>query len=157
MKALRLESPGAPLRRVTLELPAPAAHQVCIAVEVCGVCRTDLHLLDAELPAIPYPLTPGHEIVGRVVAAEPGATRWPLGARVGVPWLGATCGHCRDCREGRENLEANWEGERPRRFKSPRSGMPAGQRRSDPVLASVRATGDNHSQVKSLYRRVGGT
>jgi hypothetical protein len=55
------------------------------------------------------------------------------------------------------HVEANWEGERPRRFKSPRSGMPAGQRRSDPVLASVRATGDNHSQVKSLYRRVGGT
>ena len=112
MKALRLESPGAPLRRVALELPAPAAHQVCIAVEACGVCRTDLHLLDAELPAIPYPLTPGHEIVGRVVAAGPGATRWPLGARVGVPWLGGTCGHCRDCREGRENLcpEARFTG-----------------------------------------------
>jgi propanol-preferring alcohol dehydrogenase len=104
MKALRLESPGAALRGVTLKLPAPAAHQVCIAVEACGVCRTDLHLQDAELPAIPYPITPGHEIVGRVVAAGPGATRWPLGARVGVPWLGGTCGHCRDCREGRENL-----------------------------------------------------
>jgi propanol-preferring alcohol dehydrogenase len=112
MKALRLERPGGPLRRVMLELPPPAAHQVCIAVEACGVCRTDLHLLDAELPAIPYPLTPGHEIVGRVAAAGPGATRWPLGARVGVPWLGGTCGHCRDCREGRENLcpEARFTG-----------------------------------------------
>jgi propanol-preferring alcohol dehydrogenase len=68
------------------------------------VCRTDLHLLDGELPAIPSPVTPGHEIVGRVVAAGPGATRWPLGARVGVPWLGGTCGRCRECREGRENL-----------------------------------------------------
>ncbi|MGC8518178.1 MAG: zinc-dependent alcohol dehydrogenase family protein [Steroidobacteraceae bacterium] len=112
MQALRLESPGGPLRRVELQLPVPAAHQVRIAVEACGVCRTDLHLLDAELPAIPYPLTPGHEIVGRVVAAGPGATRWPLGARVGVPWLGSTCGRCRECREGRENLcpEARFTG-----------------------------------------------
>ena len=104
MDALRLETPGGPLRRVAIELPAPAAHQVRIAVEACGVCRTDLHLLDGELPDIPYPVTPGHEIVGRVVAAGPGATRWPLGARVGVPWLGGTCGRCRECREGRENL-----------------------------------------------------
>jgi propanol-preferring alcohol dehydrogenase len=112
MKALRLETPGGPLRCVTLELPAPAAHQVCIAVEACGVCRTDLHLLDAELPAIRSPLTPGHEIVGRVIAAGAGATRWPLGTRVGVPWLGGTCGRCRDCREGRENLclEARFTG-----------------------------------------------
>ena len=72
MQALRLETPGGPLRRVELALPLPAAHQVRIAVEACGVCRTDLHLLDGELPAIPYPLTPGHEIVGRVVAAGPG-------------------------------------------------------------------------------------
>ena len=112
MQALRLETPGGPLRRVELALPLPAAHQVRIAVEACGVCRTDLHLLDGELPAIPYPLTPGHEIVGRVVAAGPGATRWPLGARVGVPWLGGTCGRCRECREGRENLcpEARFTG-----------------------------------------------
>lgn len=112
MKALRLETPGGPLRCVQLELPPPVGHQVRIEVEACGVCRTDLHLLDGELPDIPYPITPGHEIVGRIVAAAPEATRWPLGTRVGVPWLAQTCGRCRECREGRENLcpEARFTG-----------------------------------------------
>lgn len=112
MHAMRLESPGGPLRPVHLDLAPPGAHQVRIAVEACGVCRTDLHLLDGELPDIPYPLTPGHEIVGRVVAAGCSASRWPTGARVGVPWLGSTCGQCRECLEGRENLcpEAKFTG-----------------------------------------------
>ena len=104
MKAMRLGAAGAPLQLETLQLPPPGEHQIRIAVEACGVCRTDLHLLDGELPDIHYPLTPGHEIVGRVVARGAAATRWPVGARVGVPWLGGTCGACRDCREGRENL-----------------------------------------------------
>ena len=101
---MRLGAAGAPLQLETLQLPPPGEHQIRIAVEACGVCRTDLHLLDGELPDIHYPLTPGHEIVGRVVARGAAATRWPVGARVGVPWLGGTCGACRDCREGRENL-----------------------------------------------------
>lgn len=107
MKAMRLHSPGAPLRLEELSLPPPGLHQVRIAVEACGVCRTDLHLLDGELPDIHYPLTPGHEIVGTVLERGPGATRWRVGARVGVPWLAQTCGACRDCREGRENLCPN--------------------------------------------------
>ena len=107
MQALRLETPGGPLRRVAIELPVPAAHQVRIAVEACGVCRTDLHLLDGELPEIRCPVTPGHEIVGTVLECGPGAGRWPVGSRVGVPWLGGTCGACRACLEGRENLCPN--------------------------------------------------
>ncbi len=104
---MRLGAAGAPLQLAELELPPPGEHQVRIAVEACGVCRTDLHVLDGELPDIHYPLTPGHEIVGRVVARGASVTRWQEGERVGVPWLGATCGVCRDCREGRENLCPN--------------------------------------------------
>ncbi len=104
MKAMRLAAPGGPLRLEAVP-PAPLdPHQVRIAVEACGVCRTDLHLLDGELPDIHYPVIPGHEIVGRVIEAGAAAMRWRVGARVGVPWLGWTCGQCRDCLEGRENL-----------------------------------------------------
>ncbi len=107
MKAMRLRSPGGPLRLETLSLPSPGPGQVRIAVEACGVCRTDLHLLDGELPDIHCPLTPGHEVVGTVLECGPGAGRWRVGARVGVPWLGQTCGACRACLEGRENLCPN--------------------------------------------------
>ena len=104
MWAMVCTGPGRPLVRQERPLPQPGPGQVLIAVEVCGVCRTDLHLVDGELPDPPWPVVPGHEIVGRVAALGPGATRWSLGQRVGVPWLGWTCGECRFCRSGRENL-----------------------------------------------------
>jgi propanol-preferring alcohol dehydrogenase len=84
-------------------MPEPGPGQVLVEVEACGVCRTDLHLLDAELPDIPYPIVPGHEIVGRVRKVGAGATV-KAGRRVGIPWLGWTCGNCAHCRAGRENL-----------------------------------------------------
>lgn len=103
MKAMRLHAPGGPLSCDELPLPDPGPGELLLQIAACGVCRTDLHLLDGELPGIRFPLTPGHEIVGRVVSA--GATaRFAKGERVGVPWLGGTCGRCRWCREGRENL-----------------------------------------------------
>lgn len=103
MKAMRLHAPGGPLSCDELPLPDPGPGELLLQVAACGVCRTDLHLLDDELPGIRFPLTPGHEIVGRVVSAGAGA-RFAAGERVGVPWLGGTCGRCRWCREGRENL-----------------------------------------------------
>jgi alcohol dehydrogenase, propanol-preferring len=104
VKAMRLSAPGAPLRLEELSLAPPGEHQVRLTVEACGVCRTDLHLLDGELPHIHYPLTPGHEIVGRVAAAGAAVTRFRPGDRVGVPWLAQACGVCRYCRAGQENL-----------------------------------------------------
>jgi propanol-preferring alcohol dehydrogenase len=104
MKAMRLAGSGSALRLEDVTLPEPVGHQVRIAVEACGVCRTDLHLLDGELPRIPYPLTPGHEVVGRVVAAGAAVTRFKAGDRAGIPWLAQTCGRCRYCLSGRENL-----------------------------------------------------
>jgi alcohol dehydrogenase, propanol-preferring len=104
MKAMRLSAPGSALR---LEEVAPAPvgeHQVRITVEACGVCRTDLHLLDGELPHSHYPITPGHEIVGIVAEAGLSVTRFRPGDRVGVPWLAQACGLCRYCRAGQENL-----------------------------------------------------
>ncbi len=101
---MRLERPGAPLQEAVLPLPPVGAGQVQIRVEACGVCRTDLHLLDGELPDIPYPIVPGHEIVGRVEKVGAGDTVLRPGQRVGVPWLGWTCGRCEHCRAGRENL-----------------------------------------------------
>ncbi len=103
MRAMVLEHRGGPLRLQERELPQPGAGQLLLKVRACGVCRTDLHLLDAELPDIPYPIVPGHEIVGQVVAAGPDA-RHPVGARVGVPWLGHTCGGCYFCIHCMENL-----------------------------------------------------
>ncbi len=85
-------------------LPRPGAGQIRIRVEACGVCRTDLHLVDGELPDPVLPVVPGHEIVGRVDAVGPGVTGLSEGRRVGVPWLGWTCGRCRPCLRGRENL-----------------------------------------------------
>jgi alcohol dehydrogenase, propanol-preferring len=104
MKAMRLLAPGTPLALSEVELPAPGAHEVRLAVEACGVCRTDLHLLDGELPGIHCPVTPGHEIVGTVIACGADAQRFRPGDRVGVPWLAFTCGECRYCRAGLENL-----------------------------------------------------
>src|SRR5438105_686133 len=99
-----LDAPRTPLRTAELPEPAPAAGQVLIEVHACGVCRTDLHIVDGELDRPKLPLVPGHQIVGRVVSLGDGASRFREGDRVGVPWLGWTCGECRYCLSGRENL-----------------------------------------------------
>jgi propanol-preferring alcohol dehydrogenase len=104
MRAMVLERQGEPLRLAELAEPAPAAGQVLLAVSVCGVCRTDLHIVDGDLAEPKLPLVLGHQIVGRVVERGEGAERFAAGDRVGVPWLGWTCGECRYCRSGRENL-----------------------------------------------------
>ncbi|MGD9502727.1 MAG: zinc-dependent alcohol dehydrogenase family protein [Methyloceanibacter sp.] len=104
MPAMVLDAPGTPLRRAELAVPKPGPHQVLIEVAACGVCRTDLHIFDGELPHPKLPLVLGHEIVGRIAALGENATGFSLGDRVGVPWLGGTDGTCRYCREGRENL-----------------------------------------------------
>jgi propanol-preferring alcohol dehydrogenase len=95
------EHPGADLREAELPDPVPAAGQVLVAVSACGVCRTDLHVLDGELTEAKLPLVLGHQVVGRIVGD---GTRFSVGDRVGVPWLGWTCGECRYCLGGRENL-----------------------------------------------------
>jgi propanol-preferring alcohol dehydrogenase len=95
MRAMRAIAPGGPLTLEALPVPAPGPGQVLVKVSACGVCRTDLHVADGELAQCRYPVTPGHEIVGRVAGS---------GARVGIPWLGWTCGACDFCRSGRENL-----------------------------------------------------
>jgi propanol-preferring alcohol dehydrogenase len=104
MLALRVHAPRTPLLPDRLPIPAPGARQILIEVRACGVCRTDLHIADGELSDVRLPVTPGHEIVGRVVAAGADAARWKVGDRVGVPWLGWTCGACEYCGAGRENL-----------------------------------------------------
>ena len=104
MRAMILEHSGAPLRMVDLPVPQPGSGDVLIEVEACGVCRTDLHLIDGELPNPALPVIPGHEIVGRVVTVGKHVKGFLTGQRVGVPWLGWTCGECRFCSSGRENL-----------------------------------------------------
>jgi alcohol dehydrogenase, propanol-preferring len=104
MQAMVLDTPGRPLRAATLDRPAPGPGEVLLRVRACGVCRTDLHLADGELPDPKLPIIPGHEIVARVVACGAGVDDLPAGSRVGVPWLGWSCGRCRWCAEGRENL-----------------------------------------------------
>lgn len=104
MNAMRLTSLGAPLSLDDVPLPPPREHQVLLRVLACGVCRTDLHLVDGELPDIRCPVTPGHEIVGEVIEAGSAVARFRPGDRVGVPWLGNTCGTCRYCRSDLENL-----------------------------------------------------
>ena len=99
-----LDRPGSPLRLARLAAPSPGAGQVLVRVRACGVCRTDLHVVDGELPEPKLPLVPGHQIVGSVEVAGPGVETLAPGARIGIPWLGWTCGECRYCREGRENL-----------------------------------------------------
>jgi propanol-preferring alcohol dehydrogenase len=104
MKVMSLRAPGEAIQPDESPLPVIAPGQVLLEVQACGVCRTDLHLQDGELPDIPYPVTPGHEIVGRVVRRGREVTRFAEGDRVGVPWLGWTCGRCRHCSAGQENL-----------------------------------------------------
>src|SRR6185369_7946260 len=101
MRAMMLRAPGSPLQREARRPRPLAAGEVRIRVKACGVCRTDLHLVDGELPACSLPVIPGHEVVGAVME---GGERFAPGARVGVPWLGWTCGACEYCRNGRENL-----------------------------------------------------
>ena len=104
MRAMVLERQREPLRPAELPDPTPGRGEVLISVSACGVCRTDLHIVDGELSEPRLPLVPGHQTVGTVVEAGEGAERFELGDRVGVPWLGWTCGECRYCRSGRENL-----------------------------------------------------
>ncbi|MCL4809911.1 MAG: zinc-dependent alcohol dehydrogenase family protein [Thermoanaerobaculia bacterium] len=112
MKAMLLDAPGRPLRLADVSDPAPGPGQVLLRVRACAVCRTDLHVLDGDLPKPKLPLVLGHEIVGVVEGAGEGASRFARGDRVGVPWLGATCGRCRFCAGGAENLcdEARFTG-----------------------------------------------
>jgi propanol-preferring alcohol dehydrogenase len=104
MQAMVLERPGEPLRLVERPEPLPGDGEVRVRVAACGVCRTDLHVVDGELPNPKLPIVPGHEIVGRIDAVGAGVDTLAAGMRVGIPWLGRTCGRCRYCREGRENL-----------------------------------------------------
>lgn len=108
MRAMVLEAnapiDSSPLRLVEREVPEPGRGEVRIAVRCCAVCRTDLHVIEGELPAQTLPIVPGHQIVGRVDALGPGCTRLEVGRRVGVAWLRHTCGCCDYCKHGRENL-----------------------------------------------------
>jgi alcohol dehydrogenase, propanol-preferring len=104
MRAMQLEKPGQLLAMREIVSPALLAGEVRIAVDACAVCRTDLHLIDGELAETRLPITPGHEVVGRVTELGNDVTRLYIGDRVGVPWLGWTCGHCEYCRHGAENL-----------------------------------------------------
>src|SRR5262245_32378691 len=104
MRAMVLEEQGRPLRLAEVPVPRAGPGQVLIRVGACGVCRTDLHIVDGELPNPKLPLIPGHEIVGTVVELGDGSGPWSVGDRVGVPWLGWTCEECAFCRSGRENL-----------------------------------------------------
>ena len=104
MFAMVLEKAGAPLKRTDLAIPAPANDEILIKVEACGICRTDLHILDGELKRPKLPLIMGHQIVGTVERLGSGVTRFHSGRRVGVPWLGKTCQSCSYCTNGQENL-----------------------------------------------------
>jgi propanol-preferring alcohol dehydrogenase len=104
MQAMVLDAPGEPLRAAEVKRPAPSPGQILIAVAACGVCRTDLHIFDGELPHPKLPLILGHEIVGRVEGLGPDTEGFDVGERVGVPWLGGTDGTCLYCRRGQENL-----------------------------------------------------
>ncbi|TKD37233.1 zinc-dependent alcohol dehydrogenase family protein [Azotobacter chroococcum] len=104
MRAMVLEALGQPLVPRELPDPQPGPGELRVRVAACGVCRTDLHVVDGELPAVTPPVIPGHEIVGRVDAIGPGVEGFVLGQRVGVPWLGHTCGQCWYCRHAAENL-----------------------------------------------------
>jgi len=104
MRAMRLHAPRSALELDEIAAPRPGPGEVLLEVSACGVCRTDLHIADGELEGGRLPIVPGHEIVGVVVARGEGAQRFAEGERVGVPWLGASCGRCDYCRSGRENL-----------------------------------------------------
>jgi propanol-preferring alcohol dehydrogenase len=104
MRAMILERPGTPLRLADLPEPTPGRGCVRVAVHACGVCRTDLHVVDGDLAEPALPIVPGHQIVGRVESCGEGVNSLEPGMRIGVPWLGGSCGECRFCREGNENL-----------------------------------------------------
>ncbi len=104
MKAMVLTKPGRALRLQRRAKPKPGARQVLVKISACGVCRTDLHIVDGELTEPKLPLVPGHEIVGRIEAAGEDVARFRVGDRVGIPWLGRACGQCRYCITGHENL-----------------------------------------------------
>jgi len=112
MRAMILEKPGIALRESEVVTPFPGAGQVLVRVKACAVCRTDLHVVDGELPNPKLPLIPGHEIVGEIVKCGPQVEHLGVGTRVGIPWLGWTCGHCRYCKTNQENLcdEARFTG-----------------------------------------------
>lgn len=107
MKAMVLEKKGERLKEKTVPVPRINSNQVLIKIAACGVCRTDLHIIDQELTNPKLPLIPGHEIVGRVVKVGENVRKFKINERVGVPWLGYTCGKCRYCRRGQENLCEN--------------------------------------------------
>jgi propanol-preferring alcohol dehydrogenase len=108
MRAMRLHAQApietAPLQADAIEPPAPAADELLVGISACGVCRTDLHVIEGDLPLRRAPITPGHQAVGRVARAGPAVTRFAIGDRVGIAWLRRTCGGCAYCRSGRENL-----------------------------------------------------
>src|SRR5262245_34534570 len=101
---MRLHAPRSGLELEDLAAPQPGPGEILVKVSACGVCRTDLHIVDGELEGGRLPVVPGHEIVGTVIGRGEGARRFAEGERIGVPWLGWTCGRCDDCRAGRENL-----------------------------------------------------
>jgi propanol-preferring alcohol dehydrogenase len=111
MNAMVLEHPAPietnPLRLLDVPAPAPGPRMLRIQVEACGICRTDLHVVEGELPPVRSRVIPGHQVVGRVDRHGPGAKRFPIGTRVGIAWLRETCGRCRRCVAGRENLCAD--------------------------------------------------
>lgn len=104
MLAMVFDNPGKPLRRAEVPAPHPGPGQLSIRVHACAVCRTDLHIVDGELTQPKLPLIPGHEVVGTITELGAGVDRFKIGARVGVPWLGWTCGNCSFCQNGHENL-----------------------------------------------------
>ena len=104
MQAMVARAKGAPLQLEERPIPEPGLNEILVRVEACGVCRTDLHVIDGELERPRYPIVPGHEVVGRVELLGAEVDRFALGERVGAPWLAHTCGHCFYCDSGRENL-----------------------------------------------------
>lgn len=112
MRSLSINRPGEPLHLLDRDIPEPGPGQILIRIRACGVCRTDLHIVDGELPQCRYPIVPGHEIVGEVAKLGERTSGFGIGERVGVPWLGSTCGHCHFCLSGAENLcdEARFTG-----------------------------------------------
>lgn len=107
MQAMVLDAPGEKVQVRAIPRPQPGPSQLLIEIAACAVCRTDLHVVDGELPHPKLPIIPGHEIVGRVIASGANVRDFVVGERIGIPWLGWTCGHCRYCLGGQENLCPN--------------------------------------------------